>query len=277
MDLTFNLRSMNKLERDIKVLMASLKMKNIEDMTQSVLNNQNKSMVVGVALSLTELLKRSQNLLKDAASDLDCMKNEQLKNQARLLEVQEELSEKKCQQLEAVKCTVDEKLTTWASVVKKNTNQIVDNIGVKKALKTALHESDREFNVVMFNVEEEDENGDSSEEFNNEVALDVMKCAGLDSFAGDFSAERIGVADTERSRPLKVKFDYKAAAFDLLSCSKYLKDDEKYSAVFIEPDRSREQRIAHRKLVQQLRTKRNSDHSKRYYIWNNTICSSPFD
>jgi hypothetical protein len=66
---------MNKLERDIKVLMASLKMKNIEDMTQSVLNSQNKSMVVGVALSLTELLKRSQNLLKDAASDLDCIKN----------------------------------------------------------------------------------------------------------------------------------------------------------------------------------------------------------
>ena len=83
MDLTFNLRSMNKLERDIKVLMASLKMKNIEDRTQSVLNNQNKVMVFGVALSLTELLKCSQNLSKDAASDLDCMKNKHLKNQAR--------------------------------------------------------------------------------------------------------------------------------------------------------------------------------------------------
>jgi hypothetical protein len=127
----------------------------------------------------------------------------------------------------------------------------------------------------MFNVEEEDENGNSSEEFNNEVALDVMKCAGLASFTGDFSTERIGETDTERSRPLKMKFDYKAAAFDLLSCSKYLKDVEKYSSVFIEPDRSREQRIAHRKLVQQLKTKRNSDHSKRYYIWNKIIC--PFD
>jgi hypothetical protein len=55
-----------------------------------------------------------------------------LKNQARLLEVQDEPSEKKCQQLEAVKCTVDEKLTTWASVVKNNTNQIVDKKVVKK-------------------------------------------------------------------------------------------------------------------------------------------------
>jgi hypothetical protein len=27
--------------------------------------------------------------------------------------------------------------------------------------------------------------------------------------------------------------------------------------------------------VQQLKTKRNSDHSKRYYIWNKIIC--PFD
>jgi hypothetical protein len=103
-----------------------------------------------------------------------------------LLEVQEELSVKKCQQLEAVKCTAYEKLTTWGHrllKIKNNTNKIVDKKAVEKAVKTALHESDREFNVVMFYVEEENENGDSSEEFNNEVALDIMKCCGLTSFA----------------------------------------------------------------------------------------------
>ena len=82
-------------------------------------------------------------------------------------------------------------------------------------MKTALQESDREFNVVMFNVEEEDENGDSSEDFNNEIALDVMKCADLESFTGDFSTERIGVTDTERSRPLKVQFNPR---LQLLTC-----------------------------------------------------------
>ena len=268
---------MYKLEKEIKVLLTSLKVKNLEDVTQSVLNHQNKDPVVKFALSVTELLNRSQNLLKGATSDLDCIKTEQLKKQARLLEVQDELSEKKCQQLEAVKSTVDEKLTNWASVVEKNSNQIVDKKEVKKAVKTALHENDREFNVVMFNVKEETEDGNSSKDFNNQVAIDVMKCTGLTSIGGKFSTERIGVAGKEKIRPLKVKFDHKAAAFDLLSLSKYLKDDETYCSVFIEPDRSREQRIAHRKLVQQLKAKRNSDHSKRYYIWNNMICSCPVE
>ena len=279
MDLNFNLSSMYKLEKEIKVLLGSLKLKNLEDVTQSVLNHHNKDPVVRFAVSVTELLKRSQNLLNDPTSDLDCIKTEQLKNQARLLEVQDEPSEKKCQQLEAVKSTVDEKLTNWASVVENNTNQIVDKKEVKKAVKTALHESDREFNVVMFNVEEETEDGNSSKVFNDEVAIDVMKCAGLTGIGGVivFSTERIGVAKTGKMRPLKVKFENKAAAFDLLSCSKYLKDDETYFSVFIEPDRSREQRITHRKLVQQLKAKRNSDNSKRYYIWNNMICSCPWE
>ena len=74
---------------------------------------------------MTGLLKRRQNLLKDATSDLDCMKNELLKHQARLLEVQDELLEKKCQQLETLNITVKEKLADWSSIV-KNTNQIVD-------------------------------------------------------------------------------------------------------------------------------------------------------
>ena len=108
---------------------------------------------------MTGLLKRRQNLLKDATSDLDCMKNELLKHQARLLEVQDELLEKKCQQLEILNITVKEKLADWSSIV-KNTNQIVDR---KKEVKRqhALHESDCEFNVIMFNVEEESEDGNS--------------------------------------------------------------------------------------------------------------------
>ena len=50
------------------------------------------------------------------------MKSEQLKNQSQLLEVQEELMGKQSDQLEAVKVTVDDKLS-WASVVEKNSGK----------------------------------------------------------------------------------------------------------------------------------------------------------
>ena len=63
--------------------------------------------------------------------------------------------------------------------------------------------------LVMFNVEEETEDGNSIRVFNDEVDIDIMKCTGLTGIGGVivFSTERIGVAKTGKSRPLKVKFE----------------------------------------------------------------------
>ena len=47
-----------------------------------------------------------------------------------------------------------------------------------------MGECDREHNVAMFNVEEEQEGGDSSEQFNNDTARNVMASAGLSIFQG---------------------------------------------------------------------------------------------
>ena len=213
-------------------------------------------------------------LVKCAAADLDFMKCEQLQNQSKLLEVQEEVMKNKSDQLEAVKSTVDDKLTGWAAIVEKNSAKTVTQKVMKKAVKSAMKECDREYNVVMFNVEEEQEDGDSSDQYNIDTARNVISSTGLTSFEGDFSTERIGSPDTEKNRPLLVKFDYKTAAFELLAKSKHLKDDENYSMVFIAPDRSREQRDEHRKLVQQLKKKRADNPGAQFYIRNKTIYSS---
>ena len=49
--------------------------------------------------------------------------------------------------------------------------------------------------------------------------------------------------------------------------SNNLKDDANYSNVFVVPDRSREERKEHRKLVEQLKFKISQDPHKRFYIW----------
>ena len=116
------------------------------------------------AVKVAGLLKRSQDLVKCAAADLDFMKCEQLQNQSKLLEVQEEVMRNKSDQLEAVKSTVDDKLTGWAAIVEKNSTKTVTQKVMKKAVKSAIKECDREYNVVMFNVEEEQEDGDSSDQ-----------------------------------------------------------------------------------------------------------------
>ena len=57
----------------------------------------------------------------------------------------------------------------------------------------------------------------------------------------------------------------------LLAKAKNLKDNEEYGQVFIVPDRSREERIEHRKLVEQLKLIRTQNPEKRCFIWNKTI------
>ena len=67
-----------------------------------------------------------------------------------------------------------------------------------------MKDRDREYNVIMFNVEEQDED-DTCENRDAETAFEIMKCAGLNELDGEFATERIGSVDKEKKRPLKVQ------------------------------------------------------------------------
>ena len=271
MDLKFELGAMHRHEQSIKnLLLANLHVGDLDNVTRSVVKVGNKDYVVDFAVKLANLLKTSRDLLRSAAADLDSLKREQLQCQSKLLSVQDELSVKKSAQLDAVKNTVEEKMSSWAAVVKKNSSSKVSQKEMKKAVKSAINESDREYNVIMFNVEEQDEE-DPSENYDADTDLDIMNSAGLDAVEGEYTTERIGALQNDKNRPLKVKFDFKSTAFDLLAKSKNLKDSEVYGTVFIVPDRSREERVEHRKLVEQLKLIRTQNPEKRCYIWNKTI------
>ena len=73
----------------------------------------------------------------------------------------------------------------------------------------------------MFNVEEQDED-DHRENFDADTALDIMNSAGLDTVEGEYTTERIGALQKDKNRRLKVKFDFKSTAFDLLAKLKNL-------------------------------------------------------
>ena len=276
MDLKFELGAMHRHEQNIRnLLLATLHVGDLDNVTRSVVKVGNKDCVVDFAVKLANLLKTSRDLLRSAAADFDSLKREQLQCQSKLLSVQDELSVKKSAQLDAVKDTVEEKMSSWAAVVKKNSSSKVSQKEMKKAVKSAINESDREYNVIMFNVEEQDEE-DPSENYDADTALDIMNSAGLDAVEGEYTTERIGALQNDKNRPLKVKFDFKSTAFDLLAKSKNLKHSEVYGTVFIVPDRSREERIEHRKLVEQLKLIRTQNPEKRCYIWNKAVHTEEF-
>ena len=90
---------------------------------ENVLKRQNKETLISAIVSAVKIIDRSQDILNDAALDLDKVKRDHIENQSKLLVVQEELLNRKSEHLEEVKSTVDEKLTSWADVVKKNNEQ----------------------------------------------------------------------------------------------------------------------------------------------------------
>ena len=71
-----------------------------------------------------------------------------------------------------------------------------------------------------------------------ETSWQVQECLVLKEI---LSTECIGSPD-EENISLMEKFDYEAAAFDLFTKPKNLKNKEDYGMFFIAPDRSRKQR-----------------------------------
>lgn len=81
-------------------------------------------------------------------------------------------------QLDSGKKTVDDKLSTWSSVSVKNSLKKVIQKEVKKGVKLAINEQDKERNVIMFNVQER-EVSVKNDYVDGQLAFKIMQRAGL--------------------------------------------------------------------------------------------------
>ena len=79
MDLKFELGTMHRHEESIRnLLLSTLNVSDLDNVTRSVVKVGNKEHVVDFAVKLATLLKTSRDLLRSAAADLDSLKREQL-------------------------------------------------------------------------------------------------------------------------------------------------------------------------------------------------------
>ena len=82
---------------------------------------------------------------------------------------------------------------------------------------------------------------------------------------------KIGKEKTKR--PVKVTLSSSSVAYQILSQARRLRQSEMFSSVFVRPDRSEEDRLQNRLLVQELLKKRNNESGKRHFIRGGTIHS----
>ena len=253
-----------ELETVMKLMRGTLNITDIENMKQQMLMKQNKDTLVNFVQSLAGIVNRSQSVLRLAAAKVDELKSDNLKNQSRLISLQKEMIQKKSEQLDSVKNTVQTEMKTWAGVVSKSCSNIstVAPRKIIEAVKSAVGEEDRARNFMVYGAEEETEELDSWDDgqwlkgiFQQiEITPDVAE------------HYRVGTVKAGSNRPIKVKLRRPDTVMEVLVRAKKLKGNQDFGSIYIAPDRTFEEREAHKQLIDEMKKRRAEEPGMHFYI-----------
>ena len=84
---------------------------------------------------------------------------------------------------------------------------------------------------------------------------------------------RMGKKEPGKTRPIKIEFTNSGDVEFALVHARKLKTGQ-LNSVYLGPDRTKEERLAHNKLVKQMKIMIEKDSNKHYYIRNKKICSA---
>ena len=199
-------------------------------------------------------------------SELGTLKNERIADQKKIIELQEKIIEKKDLELDTVKnemkTTVQSEMKSYSSVLKTTCSQALAPRRVQAALKTAAAEEDRSKSLIIYGVEEK------KEEKLEDTVLDIL--AHLDEKPRIVSCCRSGKdnvgGEGVTRKPIRVNLSGTDHVRQILQKKRKLRSVEGCTTVYLSPDKSTEQRVNHKKLVDEMKKKRLSEPDKHHFI-----------
>ena len=189
---------------------------------------------------------------------LEKLKDEKIADQAKIIELQNQVIEKKDEQLGDVKDTVSTELKLYSSVLRDSCSAALEPRKIATAVRKVAEGEDRSKNVIVFGVPEEQE-----EDVDSKVKLLLDK---LDEKPRVSDCGRIGQAKSGVPRPIRFKVSSPDTVYQILRKAKLLKDTQGYQRVFICPDRTAEERVSRQKLVDELKKRRSAEPNKHFII-----------
>ena len=134
-------------------------------------------------------------------------------------------------------------MKSYSEAVQKSKGESVSLSKIKTAVKDIVE--DRSRYVMIFGLAEAD-----NEDLHSKT-LDMFEELNEKPF---FKADRLGrKRGDSKSRPVKVTLDNPVVVSELLKKSRDRKNSTDYSAVYLKPDRTVEQRRKHHELVNELK------------------------
>ena len=222
---------------------------------------------------MVNMYEKNITLCKSAAAKFDQLKTEQIEMQKQLINNQKD-------QINSVQKTVQTEMKTWADVAKKNItrNKVLATKTVKDAVRAVNEEEERSRNLIIYGVKEGEEGGWDevySSEIEQEMVKSVYEATVTDvSFPDTVNVYRLGKKVPEKTRPIKVEFKSSSDVDIILKNAHKLRKNDDLKSVYLSPDRTKEQRAAHSKLVKQMKEMISRDNSKHYFIRDNKVNSA---
>ncbi len=221
-----------------------------------------------------DLMARQRTVMSNMQEAIELLKTEALAEKDKVIRLQEALLENKDIQLKTlrdtvgstVQETVKSQIESFSDIVKKNSETDSCTVNeMKKVMKNVVAEEDRSKNVIVYGLEEEDE---------EQLPTLVSELLGELGEKPHFEATRVGLKKPgSTARPIKISFRTSTARHQILLKTSRLRRIEKRKNVYICPDRSREERAARTLLVTELKRLRTEQSGHTYFIRGDKICS----
>jgi hypothetical protein len=155
--------------------------------------------------------------------------------------------------------------SSWSDAVAKGSGSVTTEAKLKRAVKSAVAEDDRSKNFMIYGKTE------STDEDVLEGVAEILQ--DINEKPRVVECYRIGTAVEGKQRPIKVKLNGSDAVNNVLRSAKLLKNSRSNSSAYIGPDRSKDERIEHRKLVVQMKAMMEQDKEQFHFIRNGRVTS----
>ena len=250
-----------------------------ENLTQAKIKSSKirKELVIDLVAHFAQMYHRTKGLVTCAASTIQELNSGMIKGQEKIITLQEQLLKNEEEHLASLQNTVRDEvasvqsavkteISTWSQVVaNQSTAATITPAKLREAVKSAVVEEDRSRNFMIFNKVE------TANEDTVQIVGEVL--GDLDEKPQIVECRRIGIAQHGRPRPIKAKLSSCDAVLHVLRRAKSLKSSENNRATFIGPDRSKEERIVHRSLVEEMKRKVDTEPELYHYIKGGQIFS----
>ena len=242
----------------------------VQSRLQGFFNRERKDVAVKLVTDAWRHIVKQNELIRSLKRSRGELSEKTIQLQDQIIKTQAELVDSKDNTMKNISQVVSESVSdsvkeikTYSAAVSSNQAPLCQRT-IQKAVKAVIEEEDRAKNLIVFGLEE------SENEALDETVGAVFEELGEKPMHED---TRIGKKKPGVTRPVKVKLRNGAAALHLLKKSSELKKSARFGRVFLCPDRSEEERESQRKLVAELRKKIEDEPHKSHVIRDGTIVS----